>query len=127
LWRIGIGYKLDDPRCRLIRWSKEVVQMAHPIYRIRSFQIEAPYILRVRFDDDTEQRIYFEPILAGELYRPLRDLALFNQVRIDPEVHTLVWPNGADFDPQTLHDWPQYAATLATRARQWELAPTAGS
>jgi hypothetical protein len=30
---------------------------------------------------------------------------LFNQVRIDPEVHTLVWPNGADFDPAMLHDW----------------------
>jgi hypothetical protein len=48
-------------------------------------------------------------------------LALFNQARIDPEVHTLVWPNGADFDPATLHDWPKHAEALATRARQWEL------
>jgi hypothetical protein len=29
-------------------------------------------------------------------------------VEIDPEVHTLVWPHGADFDPANLHDWPQY-------------------
>jgi hypothetical protein len=35
---------------------------------------------------------------------PLRDQALFRQVRLDSEVHTLVWPNGADFDPATLHD-----------------------
>jgi hypothetical protein len=95
----------------------------HPIYRVRSFQIVAHFTLRVQFDDQTEQVINFEPVLAGELYRPLRDLTLFGQVRIDPEVHTLVWPNGADFDPATLHDWPKHADALATRARQWELTP----
>src|SRR5207245_1744834 len=94
---------------------------AHPIYRVRSFQIVAPYTLRVRFDDQTEQVIDFEPVLAGELLRPLRNAALFNQVQIDPEVHTLVWPNGADFDPATLHDWPKHAEALTARARQWEL------
>jgi hypothetical protein len=93
----------------------------HPIHRVRSFQFVAPYTLRVQFDDQTEQVINFEPVLAGELYRPLRDLVLFNQVRIDPEVHTLVWPNGADFDPATLHEWPKQAEALATNARQWEL------
>lgn len=98
--------------------------MTHPIYRVRSFRIEAPYTLRVGFDDDTEQVINFEPILAGELYRPLRDLSIFNQVRIDPEVHTLVWPNGAAFDPATLHDWPEHAPALIARAIQWSPAPT---
>src|SRR5439155_20151456 len=58
------------------------------------------------FDDHTEQTINFEPVLGGELLRPLRNLDLFNQVKLDQEVHTLVWPNGADFDPATLHDWP---------------------
>jgi len=98
--------------------------MIHLIYRVRSFQIEAPYTLRVQFDDGTEQLIDFRPILAGELYGPLRDLAIFNQVRIDPEVHTLVWPNGADFDPATLHDWPVLEPTLIARAKRWSLTPT---
>jgi hypothetical protein len=34
----------------------------------------------------------------------------------------MVWPNGADFDPATLHDWPKYAAALAARARSWQPA-----
>lgn len=95
--------------------------MRHPIYRVQSFQIVAPYTLRIQFDDATEQTINFQPVLAGELYHPLRDLTLFNQVRIDPEVHTLIWPNGANFDPATLHDWHIQVAALTERARQWEL------
>ena len=94
--------------------------MVHPIYRVKAFEIVKPYTLRVRFDDDTEQTIDFQPVLAGELYGPLKDLALFNQVQIDPEVHTLLWPNGADFDPSTLHDWPDHVDFLTARARQWE-------
>ena len=66
------------------------------------FGIVAPYTLRVRFDDATLQTINFEPVLAGELYAPLKDVMLFNRVSIDSEVHTLVWPNRADFDAATL-------------------------
>jgi glycine/D-amino acid oxidase-like deaminating enzyme len=96
----------------------------HPIHRVRAFKIEAPYTLRVRFADGTEQVIDFQPVLAGELFGPLRDLKLFEQVQIDPEVHTLVWPNGADFDPAVLHDWADYAQAMAQRAREWDLSTT---
>ena len=98
--------------------------MAHPIHRVRSFLIEAPYTLRVRFEDNSEQIIYFKPVLAGELFGPLRDPAIFNQVRIDHEVHTLVWPNGADFDPATLHDWPEHLPAMTARAKSWEFSKT---
>jgi hypothetical protein len=97
--------------------------MSHPIYRVRTVRSVAPYTLEVGFDDGTKQTIDFRPVLAGELYGPLQKLELFNQVKIDPEVHTLVWPNGADFDPATLHDWPQVAGSLAARAWQWALQP----
>jgi hypothetical protein len=94
--------------------------MDHPIYRARSFEKLAPYTLRVRFDDEIERVIDFRPILAGELYGPLRDPVLFNQVQLDPEAQTLVWPNGADFDPATLHDWPQHLDALMVAVKRWE-------
>ena len=94
--------------------------MSHPIYRVRAFEIVAAYTLRVCFDDDTEQTIDFRPILAGELYGPLRNPEVFNQVRIDPEVATLVWPNGADFDPATLHDWPAQEQAFRDLVRRWQ-------
>ncbi len=98
--------------------------MSHPIYRVWSFETVSAYTLRVRFDDGTEQTIDFRPILAGDLYGPLRDLELFNQVRIDREVHTLVWPNGADFDPATLHDWPLCEQAFRELAQRWEPVQT---
>ncbi len=95
----------------------------HPIFRIVDFRVVSPYTLEVAFDDETKTTVNFLPVLAGELFGPLRDLKLFNQVRIDTEVHTLVWPNGADFDSATLHDWPQHVDALTDQAREWERKP----
>ena len=94
--------------------------MIHAIHRVTAFEIVADYTLRVRFEDETEQVIDFRPILAGELFGPLWDRAVFNRVRIDPDAHTLVWPNDADLDPATLHDWPVHGPVLAKLARSWE-------
>ena len=92
--------------------------MKHPIYRIIDFENIGSFALRVKFDDGKEQEIDFRPVLAGELYGPLQDEKLFNQVEIDPEIHTLVWPNGADFYPETLHDWPKYIDGMTRLVRQ---------
>jgi Protein of unknown function (DUF2442) len=97
--------------------------MVHPLYRVTSFERVGTHALRVEFDDGSQQTIEFSPALAGELYGPLRDPEFFGQVTLDPEVHTLVRPNGADFDPATLHDWPLFADELRARARAWADAP----
>ena len=94
--------------------------MNHPIYRVVGFKIVAPYTLEISFDDATVQTIDFRSVLLGELYAPLNDVKVFDGVTIDPEIHTLVWPNGADFDPATLHDWPMLAEALCERARGWQ-------
>ena len=99
--------------------------MPHPIFRVTSFRIVAPFTLAVTFDDGLVREIDFQPVLVGSLFGPLAELEMFNQVRLDPEVKTLVWPNGADFDPETLHNWPDYMETLARRVREWQGRPTA--
>ena len=93
--------------------------MSHPIHRVTGFQIVGPYTLAVAFADGVEQRIDFRPVLQGVLFGPLRDPATFNAVVLDAEAGTLVWPNGADFDPATLHDWPSLVDELTARARVW--------
>ncbi len=96
--------------------------MTHPIHRVARFDIVGPYTLTVAFTDGTWQRIDFRPVLEGAIFGPLQDLVTFNAVVLDAEVGTLTWPNGADFDPATLHDWPEVSNELAARARAWTAA-----
>ena len=93
--------------------------MPHGICRVTGFAKVGPYTLRVDFDDETSQVIDFEPVLRGDLFGPLRDASVFDEVKIDSEVHTLVWPNGADFDPAILHDWPTAGLKLQELAEKW--------
>ena len=93
--------------------------MKHAIYSVTRAEVVGPWTLRIEFNDGSARVIDFRPVLAGELYGPLRDTTLFSQVRVDPEVHTIVWPNGADFDPATLHDWPEYESAWVAQAQKW--------
>jgi len=97
--------------------------MGHAIHRVEHFEIVGPYTLTVRFADGSQQRIDFRPVLEGEVFGPLQDLQLFNTVELESTFGTLQWPNGADFDPETLHDWPNYREELATMARRWAASP----
>ena len=96
--------------------------MTHAIHRVASFEKAAAYTLTIRFTDGSSQTIDFRPVLKGALYGPLAVQEFFDRVRLDPEAHTLVWPNGADFDPATLHDWPRVAENMAAMADRWEAA-----
>lgn len=62
------------------------------------------FAVRLTFDDGTEREVDLERELWGPVFEPLRaNLDLFRQVRVDEELGTIVWPNGADMDPDVLH------------------------
>ena len=92
---------------------------SHPMPRVVSFSIVGPYQLEITFDDGVVRRIDFLPVLEGKLFGPLKDPDVFKGVTIDQDFFTLVWPNGADFDPADLHDWPEVEAEFVARARDW--------
>ena len=100
--------------------------MSHAIHRVEQFDIVGPYTLALRFDDGSQQRIDFRPVLEGEVFGPLQSLALFNAVELDQTFGTIQWPNGADFDPETLHDWPRYRDDIVAMARRWAMASEQG-
>jgi hypothetical protein len=39
----------------------------------------------------------------GGVFAPLEDVEFFKKVTVDPEIGTLVWPNGVDFCPDVLY------------------------
>jgi len=60
--------------------------------------------LYLRFEDGVAGELDFAARLRFEgVFAPLRDPAAFAEVRIHPEFGTLVWPNGADLDPDVLY------------------------
>ena len=61
---------------------------------------------RVRrvFTDHTEKVVDLTPYLHGPVFAPLRqDARLFRSLTVDHELGTIVWPNGADIDPDVLY------------------------
>ena len=78
----------------------------HTFISIVSFTLLPDYQVRVQFQDQQIREIDLKPLLDRPLYAALRDKAVFDQAKLDTEVGTLVWPNGADFDPDTLYHWP---------------------
>lgn len=73
-------------------------------YHVVEARYVAGHVVWLRFRDGTSGEIDLAPALKGQVFEPLRDLAVFRQCQLHPEFHTLVWSNGADFAPEFLHD-----------------------
>lgn len=76
--------------------------------------IEGRYItghkVWLRFSDGAEGEIDLTNELHGPVFEPLRNIELFRQFLVHPELRTLVWPNGADFAPEFLRSALRVAA-----------------
>jgi len=70
---------------------------------VRSVSYVSGYRLLLSFDDGSRKMVDLEPELNGPVFEPLKDLGFFRQVRVDPDLDTIVWPNGADFAPEFLY------------------------
>lgn len=58
--------------------------------------------LWVAFDDGTSGEVDLEDKLSGSVFEPLKQVSFFSRVAVDPELETVVWPNGADLAPEFL-------------------------
>jgi hypothetical protein len=62
------------------------------------------FILWVRFSDGSGGEVDLSGELDGPVFEPLRDPAYFRRFALSPDLHTIVWPNGADVAPEFLHE-----------------------
>jgi hypothetical protein len=62
------------------------------------------YRVWLQFSDGTSGEADLSAALWGPVFEPLKDRAFFCQVKFDPEMDTIVWPNGADLAPEYLKD-----------------------
>ena len=62
------------------------------------------YRVWLKFQDGTEGEVDLKNELWGEVFEPLRDTTVFRRLKVDPELHTIVWPIGADVSPEFLYE-----------------------
>lgn len=68
--------------------------------------VDARYVTEktvwLRFADGAEGEVDLASELQGEMFEPLLSNDYFRTFKLDVELKTLVWPNGADFAPEIL-------------------------
>lgn len=69
---------------------------------ITSAKYVVDYKIWVAFDDGTSGEVDLNGELSGPVFEPLKDIAVFRKISVDPELETVVWPNGADLAPEFL-------------------------
>jgi len=75
------------------------------IIHVTQVEVIGDHRLHLSFEDGAEGEIDFLERDWRGVFEPLRDPSYFGRVQLDPELGTIVWPNGADIAPETLHAW----------------------
>ena len=60
------------------------------------------YVIWLRWSDGTQGEVDLAGELDGPIFEPLKDQLYFRRFILSPDIHTLVWPNGADLAPEFL-------------------------
>ena len=76
--------------------------------------------VEVCFDDGRAGIADLTEAIVGPMFEPLKDPDVFRTLRVDAELRTIVWPNGADLAPEYLYyrafkDDPGLQATFRKR------------
>jgi len=69
--------------------------------------------LPLSFEDGAKGEVDLSSRRWRGVFAPLEEQAFFDRVELDQELGTIVWPNGADIAPETLHRWVTEPRSMA--------------
>lgn len=88
--------------------GRQILQPIHKralmILRITETAVVGPHSLRLTFNDGAQKTVDVAPLLEGPISQPLKEPSYFARATLDAVCGTVVWPNGADFAPEALHE-----------------------
>jgi hypothetical protein len=61
------------------------------------------YKVEVSFNNNRQGIADLSEALYGPVFEPLKEKSYFSQLRVDEELETLSWPNGADLAPEYIY------------------------
>jgi hypothetical protein len=63
------------------------------------------YRLLLTFEDGDQREVDVASVVPFHgVFEPLKDIGYFRQVRVEPDIGTIAWPNGADLCPDVLYE-----------------------
>ena len=71
---------------------------------VKNAEYLGDYRVRLTFEDGSMRVADLEPHLEGEIFEPLKDQDYFRTLRVEPDLDTIVWDNGADMSPDFLYE-----------------------
>ena len=74
------------------------------ILHVKEAKYLRDYVVWLRFNDGAEGEIDLRNELEGPVFAPLKNLNEFKKLRVDPDIETIVWENGADLAPEFLYE-----------------------
>jgi Protein of unknown function (DUF2442) len=91
--------------------------MVTSLHDVCDVEVLGHYRLRLTFSDGLVGEVDLSHLSGqGGIFTALRDPAFFARARVDTEIGTITWPNGADLAPEVLYE--RAAAHLAQHPRQ---------
>src|SRR5437867_1624513 len=73
-------------------------------YAVKEVKYFSGFKLQLTFADGTVKQVDLASHLNGPIFEPLKDVNYFKTVRVNPELDTIVWDNGADMAPEFLDE-----------------------
>ncbi|NLK61857.1 MAG: DUF2442 domain-containing protein [Fusobacteria bacterium] len=74
------------------------------IIGVKDVEYIREYIIKVTFDNNESKIVDLKNFIEGEIFEPLKEIDYFRNVRVDEDIETVCWDNGADFSPEFLYE-----------------------
>lgn len=71
---------------------------------VKDVKYVSGYKLLLTFEDGSVRLADLEPHLGGEVFEPLREINYFKSAKVNSDLETIVWGNGADMSPDFLYE-----------------------
>ena len=71
---------------------------------VKDVEYLSGYKLRLTFEDGSVREADLARHLNGEAFEPLKNISSFKTVRVNSDLDTIVWENGADMSPDFLYE-----------------------
>ena len=81
---------------------------------VRDANYISDYRLILTFDDGVIKQVDLRQYLKGKIFEPLKNIDYFKTVKVNSDIDTIVWDNGADMSPDFLYEIGEEVITEST-------------